>query len=133
MDFEDLIYMTMEEIEHAAIYQIAKCYGIEVTPDKADRCAAFIREDLATEFHGCFPYFGDWDEGEFCYLGYLGGCEYGCENCPMKNPLAGSGQWNPESDGERDMIVALIRGIKFDDNYEPTESEIKTAIDIIRR
>ena len=128
MDFEDLICMTMDEIEHAAIYQIAKLYGIEVTPDKVDRCAAFIREDLATEFHGCFPYY-DGDEREFCYLEK---CEYGCEHCPMKDLYAGSGQWNPESDSERDMVVALIRGIKFDDNYEPTESEIETAIKIIK-
>ena len=130
MDFEDLIYMTMDEIEHSAIYQIAKLYGIEVTPDKADRCAAEIREDLTMELHGCFPYY-DCEKRLPCYL--TGECDYSCEKCPMTGK-----RWElywefiPDSESERDMIVALIRAIKLDGSYDPTESEIETAIKIIK-
>ena len=129
MDFEDLMCKMMDEIEHTGIYNIAKRYGKEVMPDKTDRCSALIREDLTEEFHGCFPYYDGEDETP-CYLV---GCDYGCEHCPMKNPFAGSGEYNPESERIEDMVKALIKAIKMDDYYEANESEIETAIEIIRR
>ena len=42
-------------------------------------------------------------------------------------------EYDPVSDEVYDMVAALIKAIKMDANYEPTEIEIKEAVDIIRR
>lgn len=130
MDFEDLMGITDSEIEYG-ICCIAERFGMDVTPANPNphsRHKAMIREDLTKEFHGCFPYhYGD-DETP-CYLAE---CDYGCKHCPMRDLYAGSGQYNPKSYKVEDMVAALIKAIKMDDDYEPTETEIKTAIEIIR-
>ena len=127
MDFEDLMCMTADEIEYG-IYCIAKRFGKDLRLRDAVKHEAEIREDLTIEFHGCYPYH-DGDEETPCYIG---NCDYGCEHCPMKEYEA-VGEYVPKSDKISDMVVALIKAIKMDASYEPTETEVKTAIEIIRR
>ena len=124
MDFEDLMCDTANEVENG-IYEIAECFGkdIDDTEDAFD-----IRENLTIHFHGCFPYH-DGDEDTPCYSV---GCDYGCTHCPMKES-ASIVEYDPVSDEVYDMVAALIKAIKMDANYEPTEIEIKEAVDIIRR
>lgn len=126
MDFEDLMCITDNEIEYG-ICCIAEYFNNDVRPGMAIRHEAEIREELTEEFHGCYPYH-DGDEETPCYLG---NCDYGCEHCPMRDANA-IGEYAPKSDEILDMVVALIKAIKMDVNYEPTETEIKTAINIIR-
>lgn len=122
MNFEDLMCMTADEIEYG-ICCITKRFGKDTRPREAE-----IREDLTIEFHGCYPYH-DGDEETPCYIG---NCDYGCEHCPMKESEA-VGEYVPKTDKISDMVVALIKAIKMDASYEPTETEVKTAIEIIRR
>ena len=124
MDFEDFICETYDEIE-GAIWDIADIYGIDLEPLDCHRTAGDIREDLTQKFHGCWPYYGD--EEKPCYLGE---CDYRCEHCPMRWNY--SYEFNPDSENERDMIVALIRAIKACQSYKPTDSEIETAIKIVK-
>lgn len=129
MDFEDLMCVTDDEIEYG-ICCIAERFGMDVTPANPNpysRHKAEIREDLTEEFHGCFPYHDGEDETP-CYLV---GCDYGCGHCPMKG--ARVVEWNPKSGNVNDWVVALIKSIKMDADYNPTETEIETAIEIIRR
>ena len=126
MDFEDLMCMTDDEIEYG-ICCIAERFDKDVRPGKAERHKAEIREDLTEEFHGCFPYHDGEDETP-CYLV---GCDYGCEHCPMKGARVVG--WNPKSSNVNDWVIALIKSIKMDANYNPTGIEIETAIEIIRR
>lgn len=128
MDFEDLIGMSDNEVEYG-ICCIAERFGMDVTPANPNphsRHKAMIREDLTKEFHGCFSYFESEDEVP-CYLN---GCDYGCKHCPMKDYEANY-EYNPKSDKIEDMVVALIKAIKVDQSYVPTESEISKAIEII--
>lgn len=129
MDFEDLMGITDNEIEYG-ICCIAERFGMDVTPANPNpysRHKAMIREDLTEEFHGCFPYHDGEDETP-CYLV---GCDYGCEHCPMKG--ASVVEWNPKSGNVNDWVIALIKSIKMDADYNATEDEIETAIKIIRR
>lgn len=126
MDFEDLMCMTADEIEYG-IYCIAKRFGKDLRLRDAVKHEAEIREDLTIEFHGCYPYhYGD--EELPCYFD---SCDYGCKHCPMWDANA-IGEYAPKLDEISDMVIALIRAIKMDVNYEPTEDEVKTAIEIIR-
>ena len=127
MDFEDLMCITDNEIEYG-ICCIAEYFNNDVRPGMAIRHEAEIREELTEEFHGCYPYH-DGDEETPCYLG---SCDYGCEHCPMKDTEA-IGEYNPESNEITDMVSALIKAIKMDSNYKPTEDEVKTVVEIIRR
>lgn len=127
MDFEDLMCITDDEIE-GGICDVARQFGIDVRPDRAIRHKAEIREDLTVHFHGCFPYH-DGDEDTPCYSV---GCDYGCTHCPMKES-ASIVEYDPVSDEVYDMVAALIKAIKMDANYEPTETEIKEAVGIIVR
>ena len=125
MDFEDLMCMSNDEVEYG-ICCITELFGMNVRPDTAERHKAAIREDMTEEFNGCFPYFESEDEVP-CYLN---GCDYGCKHCPMKDCEANY-EYNPKSDKIEDMVVALIKAIKVDQDYTPTENEISKAIEII--
>lgn len=118
MDFEDLICMSSNEVE----------YGIRCITERfeSERFESEIREDLTSEFNGCYPYFESEDEAP-CYLRK---CSYGCEYCPMKNCEADY-EFNPKSDKIEDMVIALIKAVKANQNYTPTENEISKAIEII--
>jgi len=124
MDFEDLICMSIDEVEYG-ICCIAQRFGVDII-DGNERFIGDIREDLTSEFNGCCPYFESEDKAP-CYLSK---CRYGCEYCPVKNYEADY-KYNPKSDKIEDMVIALIKAVKADQSYVPTESEISKAIEII--
>lgn len=138
MDFEDLICMSSNEVEYG-IRCITERFGVDIIHDDNERFESEIREDLTSEFNGCYPYFESEDEAaeQRWYFDsdgeapcYLSKCSYGCEYCPMKNCEADY-EFNPKSDKIEDMVIALIKAVKANQNYTPTENEISKAIEII--
>ena len=81
-----------------------------------------IREELAETFHGCFPEYSGYGQIPCC----LDHCPYGCTSCPMEEGR------NFPRDGSGNTAVDLIRLVKCDGNYIPTDKEIAKAIAIVK-
>ena len=111
MNFEDLI-CDHRDIEYG-ICELAKLDGEESISRKCE-----IRENLTEAFNGCWPYYGDYETP--CYEG---SCDYGCSHCPMKGSELV--YWG-------DDIASLIKAIKNDADYKPTDTDIQKAKEYLK-
>ena len=129
-DFDDSGLCDYYDVMENAI--LALCEKDNKQIPAAERCAAIdtIREELCTEFHGCYPSREDTDEYEDLPC-YLSKCKYDCESCPMLVWHCFP-QFVPEDDSLESCTKELIRCVKCSQTYEPDENEIKKAIMIVR-